>query len=379
MKTHSDNRKLGRVSIFLTVVLTAATLVILWLPSIQPYHVRHILWLCFLLIPMLLLDILAFFTAYVARKWLASIAIIALLVLTFSNWRTSLVLNFGGDHPSRSTRENGTELRILSYNIHMFSNYTETDSILSFIEQGNFDVVCLQEFGHYSASADKAQKALKRLSATYPYSHLWYKNQHRGNEEGVLTLSRYPIIAKEKVQYKSSHNISIYSDILVNGDTIRVINNHLECTNLDNNDRTIASQLADTINDEVILSAVNVLRQISRSSVRRSSQAKAISEKVSETTVPVIVLGDFNDIPNSYAYRTIQRSEPSGSSESLRDAYALSGRWGYHYTYHEHKFFFPIDHILVSEQFSILDSETPRIPLSDHYPLTATLLLPANK
>lgn len=375
----TDNHRLGRISILLAVVLTTATLLMLRLPAIHPSHVRHISWLTFFLIPMLALDILALLTACIARKRLASITLILLLILTFSNWRTSLVLNLGGDHPSRTTRQNGTQLRILTYNIHMFSNYTQTDSILSLIEQGDYDIVCLQEFGHYSTSADRAQKALARLKAKYPYTHLWYKNQYNGNNEGLLTLSRHPIIDKQKIDYQSSHNISIYSDILIGTDTIRVINNHLECTHLDTDERDIALQLADTINNQVILSAINILRQISRSSVSRASQAEAIAQTISQTTAPVIVLGDFNDIPNSYSYRTIQHSHPANTTEKLRDAYALSGRWGYHYTYHEHKFLFPIDHILTSDQLLILDSRTLKTPLSDHYPLTATLLLPPHK
>ena len=45
---------------------------------------------------------------------------------------------------------------------------------------------------------------------------------------GVATFSKHPVINKKKIEYSSRYNVSIYSDIDIGDDTIRVINNHLE-------------------------------------------------------------------------------------------------------------------------------------------------------
>ena len=51
--------------------------------------------------------------------------------------------------------------------------------------------------------------------------------------------------------------------------------------------------------------------------IRRAVQADFIKDEINQSPFPVIVCGDFNDVPNSYAYETI--------SEGLQDAFVKKG------------------------------------------------------
>ena len=83
----------------------------------------------------------------------------------------------------------------------------------------------------------------------------------------------------------------------------------------------------------------------------------------------VLVCGDFNDTPISYAHRTIQGP--------LKDAYAASGR-GVGVTYNENFFWFRIDNILHSANMKPINCTVDKVRYSDHYPLWCYLQLKEN-
>lgn len=91
---------------------------------------------------------------------------------------------------------------------------------------------------------------------------------------------------------------------------------------------------------------------------------------------PIVVTGDFNAIKESAAYRQLVGG-PGGLRDAFRSARTVRGDEG---TYHEYGTIDPrpIDWILVSRHFGVLDAavdryrEGARYP-SDHYPLLATL------
>ncbi len=81
---------------------------------------------------------------------------------------------------------------------------------------------------------------------------------------------------------------------------------------------------------------------------------------------PFIVAGDFNDIPDCYAVRTIR-------GKDMHDAYA-DAAFGPTITYHGDKFYFRIDQVLYKGPFKAVDIERGDIASSDHNPLLTTFL-----
>lgn len=303
------------------------------------------------------------------KKWFHAIIIIAIMALTFGQWRNVITIN-KPFRSQQSTVNSQQSIKILTFNTHIFNNHRDNsfEKVAEFIKECDADIVCLQEFGHYHRYGVSKQDILKFFDSIYPYRHLWFKNQNKWGENGLATFSRYPIIKKKKIEYQSADNISIYSDIVIEGDTIRVINNHLESNKLNQEDREIAKKIMadDNSRQEKIDAGLKVGSRLVSGAKNRVQQVGAVRNTIEETDYKTIVLGDFNDVPLSYTYNKI--------CGDLQDAYALGGRWGYHWTYNKSAMLFAIDHILVDEEFKVVNSKVHReMKISDHYPISCTI------
>jgi endonuclease/exonuclease/phosphatase family metal-dependent hydrolase len=93
----------------------------------------------------------------------------------------------------------------------------------------------------------------------------------------------------------------------------------------------------------------------------RAKQADMISEVIKESKNPyIIVCGDFNDTPISYARHKIK--------VYLTDAFVESGS-GMGITYNKHRFLFRIDYIFHSANMKAYNSTVGKLKNSDHYPV----------
>lgn len=99
----------------------------------------------------------------------------------------------------------------------------------------------------------------------------------------------------------------------------------------------------------------------------RAGQAETVAKEIKEAKGEyVLVCGDFNDTPISYAHRTIQGN--------LVDAFAASGR-GLGISYNQNKFWFRIDNILALFQYQVLSLHGGQSTLFDHYPMWCYITL----
>ena len=94
----------------------------------------------------------------------------------------------------------------------------------------------------------------------------------------------------------------------------------------------------------------------------RAAQADTIARIIRNTTTPsIIVCGDFNTSPFSYAHRII--------ANGLHDAFTQSG-CGFGVSYNKNGFYFRIDHILISPDLRSYQCTVDKsIKHSDHYPI----------
>lgn len=302
------------------------------------------------------------------------------MVVTFGQWRNVIIINkpfksrqsITNSSTNLVTADNNQQsiIKILTFNTHIFNNHKDDGfkKIAKFIKETDADIVCLQEFGYFYRYGASKQEILKFFDSIYPYRHLWFKNQNKWGENGLATFSRYPIIKKKKIEYQSADNISIYSDIVINGDTVRVINNHLESNKLNKEDRQFAEKIIDEKNNrqEILNAGLKIGTRLVVGAKNRMQQAKTVRNIIDETDYCIIALGDFNDVPLSYTYHTI--------GKNLQNAYSKGGAWGYHWTYNKNVMLFTIDHILVDKKFIVIDSEIHKeMNVSDHYPLSCTI------
>jgi endonuclease/exonuclease/phosphatase (EEP) superfamily protein YafD len=96
----------------------------------------------------------------------------------------------------------------------------------------------------------------------------------------------------------------------------------------------------------------------------RAEQAKVIANYISDSPYMVIVMGDFNDTPQSYAYRKIRRGNT--------DAFRKAGR-GFGNTYRGELPSFRIDYIMHDEALVPYDFKRIKIDYSDHFPIITWL------
>jgi endonuclease/exonuclease/phosphatase family metal-dependent hydrolase len=262
---------------------------------------------------------------------------------------------------------------LMSWNVKLFDLYNwsgnkETRAkMFSLIKAQDPGVLCLQEFYSEDTGPFRNLDTLKSL-LQYPFASEAYTITLRKTDHwGVATFSRYPIVHEGKIVFNNrSNNICLYSDIAVNGDTIRVYNMHLQSINFGYADiRFVETMLSEEEAEDELESSKNILRRMKRAYARRAEQANAIAKHMRTCPHPMIICGDFNDTPISYTYRIL--------ADDMHDAFRESGA-GFGKTFVNPLPIPRIDYIfhsttLKSWEFTTIKTEG----MSDHYPVTCKL------
>ena len=360
----SKNKILDIANSIFTIAVLLVYLLVLYLPFLHPNLLPHLNFIGIATFPILIILLITIVINICNRNILLSILTVVMLLIGFPNWRNTFVINIADD--PEPADDNKIQLNLLSYNLYGFA-YTEdsADSILSLVTRGNFDIVCFQEY--HDIRLESGKRISSSLDSIYPYSHFGYGLRNHG----IALFTRFPIVKKPCDNYGANIYNSFFTDLLVNGDTIRIINNHLESTHLNAEERAITAKLTDDIDDSIYNTTYGLLKHLATSAIDRAPQADSVASLIARTTYPIIIMGDFNDIPQSYTYHRII----SAGDRNLRDAYAAAGKWFYYWTYNDHHFYLPIDHIIVSDDFKILDAHVEYVKFSDHNPISATVQL----
>jgi endonuclease/exonuclease/phosphatase family metal-dependent hydrolase len=263
------------------------------------------------------------------------------------------------------------QLKVLSYNVRAFNLYNwandpEAESkILELLRTQKADVICLQEFFTREKGEINRKELMRMLSGT-PFNHIYnFPSEDMDYRHGIVIFSIYPILNKGILLFGNTSNLSIYADILVNKDTFRIYNNHLQSIHFIKRNY----DFMDTLKFKYTNRQVGEIRDISvrlrDAFIKRAMQVDMIGDHIKNCPYPVILCGDFNDTPVSYTYQRLSRN--------LDDAFIESGK-GFGNTY---KGIFPsfrIDYILYSRKFRCSGFATLKRNFSDHFPLVARLI-----
>ena len=272
--------------------------------------------------------------------------------------------------PMHSTQEmpEGT-IKLISYNVCTYGgNYKYEkgfETVYEYLKEQDADIVCLQE------DVDSWRRyVMKWYKKIYAYNDTTIFDPQDASFNGVGIHTKYPILKKERIKYKSAANGSVAYFLKVNNDTIIVINNHLEGTNLSNEDRIKYQKMikGEMVKGTAKAETLFLLDKLGKQAALRAPQAEAVHGSIeSHRNYPIIVCGDFNDSPISYSRRTI--------AQGLTDCFQETGK-GIGLSYNQKGFYFRIDHILCSEQFKpyncVIDN---KMDASDHYPIICRLKL----
>jgi endonuclease/exonuclease/phosphatase family metal-dependent hydrolase len=155
----------------------------------------------------------------------------------------------------------------------------------------------------------------------------------------------------------------------MNGDTIRIYNLHLESIRFGNEDYSFYSHLTEPDIEEptpIKEGSKRMLSKLRTAFVYRSKQVAILSKHIAAGRYPVILAGDFNDTPSSFTYQQLTRG--------MTDSFIESGHGLFMSTYAGKLPSFRIDYILHSDEFRSILYKKFDINLSDHYPITTTLV-----
>ncbi len=267
---------------------------------------------------------------------------------------------------NRAPRELDNTFSFLSYNVRLFDLYEwigdewVRDSIYRFILSEDPDIIAIQEYFYREDDPFNETRNYSRLHNRH--SHIAFSRSTGSNFNfGMATFSRYPILNRGEIRYKNTSNITIYSDIKINNDTVRVYNNHLQSFNFSREDLDFIDKLAAGKTGRDISGFRNLARRMNQAYKMRSRQVDTLVKNISESPYPVIITGDFNETPVSHTYRRLRRL-------GLNDAFSQSGS-GLGTTYISAIPLFRIDYILHSRILQSYYFSSPSIELSDHYPL----------
>ena len=189
------------------------------------------------------------------------------------------------------------------------------------------------------------------------------------NESDLLAIyTRYPILKKELIEYESKGNVSVAFHLLVDGDTVVVVNNHLQSIGYTESDKDAFNQIikGETNKELAEVESRKIVDKYQKAMVQRYPQVDSVLNYIDKYAgYSMIVCGDFNDGPISYTRRMLSRN--------LVDCFVESGT-GLGITYHKKRFYVRIDHILCSDDWMpykcVVDNE---IKESDHYPVICWL------
>ncbi len=260
-----------------------------------------------------------------------------------------------------ASQEEG-QIKVITFNTRVFNVYSQqgndtlsVNEMINWVKEQDADILCFQEFYNHDKS-DRYNTVAKISALGYSYFFKPIVRNPIGAEFGTIIFSKYPVTGKGVIDFsqKSNNNV-IFTDLLIRDDTIRVYNMHLHSMHIDEK---------KVINPEDIQAGVRDLAgRLKDGFISRSVQIRKLEEHVSSLGRPVLLCGDLNDLPYSYAYRQLDKS--------LNNGFEQSGN-GFGFTFNGNLFFLRIDHHFFSDQFEINGFITHReMKSSDHFPVSA--------
>jgi endonuclease/exonuclease/phosphatase (EEP) superfamily protein YafD len=187
-------------------------------------------------------------------------------------------------------------------------------------------------------------------------------------DHSIAILSKHPFLSDAiHIDYPTRKNHSVACWINCHGDSLLVINNHLESNHLSNKDKDEYTHTITDPNQQAIKSSTRLLiNKLSKAANYRGAQTDSICTIIDHNlNHSTIVCGDLNDTPISYTYQQL--------AQRLTSAYREAGT-GPGFTYSRRSFPVRIDHLFFTNDWTCTSCRIDHtISTSDHYPLIVRL------
>lgn len=328
--------------------------------------------------PFLFLGNFVMFLVWVIRwRWWALIPAVVLL-FGIGHLRTLVQFDFRKEYAPRETirgqrtaDSDSDQFAVMTYNVHGFirnqpdhAGYLRiVDSIAAYVHRQQPDVICFQE---YETMTPADVQRIDSLYRDWPYRS--FNFIYGGDKDigyGLAVFSRLPILEARRTLFDGSSNSMLRTDLVMGRDTLRLYNNHLQSTQVDEMSRQRVERLDMRGGDEGAEKFVRSLASRLRTNYRRRAvQVDTVSQMIAASPYPAIVVGDFNDTPVSYTYKKMRGK--------LDDTFINAGT-GFAYTFNRLFSMLRIDYIFHSPVFETLEYRSDLLPWSDHNPVFVRL------
>jgi endonuclease/exonuclease/phosphatase family metal-dependent hydrolase len=322
---------------------------------------------------------------WLRRSWRVALLPLAALLLAWpqvqrglplhlGHWWSQRVENNWAQYPAEQGDAPAT-LRLLSYNVRIFNLYPQLRQLdptapakaIGWLAASPADVLCLQEYYQEPAGTRSADGKLFRVgerlgpgSGREGFVSKTLTNSI-GAEFGLAIFSRLPIVGRGEISFgRLTQNHAMWVDVAGpgRGDTVRIFNTHLQSMSLDEGDIVAAGSSRAGFRRK----GRSLLGRFARGAAARAWQADTLLAHVRRSPYPVLLAGDLNDLPYSYAYSQL--------ASELQNAWATVGL-GPGNTYHGR---LPpvlrIDQQFAGPQWQVLGCRVhTEIPYADHYPV----------
>jgi len=294
---------------------------------------------------------MVFWALKTSKRMLLSLACLLIGLNNFTNTYQLI--------PASNSAKSG--IKVLSYNVHGFNSEQRAHrlnnpKIVEYLKTTGAAIICLQEgtqFKNGKLSPQGIKEALPEIN--------FYQTVSSGSYSDLVTFSKYPIINRGILKFPAPSILVQFSDIKISESrTIRVYNCHLQSYSIDPDDYSVIDSIGSSTKSHQIAEARKVTYKLRNGFIWRAYQARKLAEHIQNSPYPVIVCGDFNDTPVSYAYRKVRGN--------LKDAFIESG-WGTSNTYNGELPSFRIDYILCDHKFTAQNYHRDRVYYSDHFPI----------
>jgi endonuclease/exonuclease/phosphatase family metal-dependent hydrolase len=277
-------------------------------------------------------------------------------------------------------------IRLMDWNVRHFVPFSEDKFkphsngqhtlIYNEIKRLNPDILCMQEFLHMPGEGKANPLYAMKSELGFPYHEFEGENIFGSKEaSGIAIFSKFPIVRSGLVLYPSSMlgsaEHTVFADLKVNEDTIRVYSVHLQSYGFgDREYHTIDDIEHNTTDGE----SIHLLRKMRNTFYWHGIQSDFVKNEMDASPFPVLMAGDMNDVPNSYAYARLKGN--------MQDNFLEKGSFGLGATFNSATSnmlrLLPtlrIDYILSDDHFETIQFAQGGNGISDHAFLVSDIKL----
>lgn len=315
------------------------------------------------------LVIITIFWIVLRSKWTWA----CLLVLLSGGQQILAVLAFNIPREFQEQKKQGA-LRIMQWNVlswdqgyHKKGHVPKyREDMLQLVKKQNADILCFEEFFEPYENIPYPPNIQPIREMGYPYYYFVPSTSwKRDFADGIIIFSKFPISDSVKIPLtdatQTEHILRV--DVTVNNQKIRIIATHLQSVRFEDEDYASISEIKKR-QESGLKDSRPILRKLKMGYLQRYNQALLLQKEVMQSPYPVILAGDFNDVPNSSSYFK--------AKNDLQDTFLKCG-FLIGQTFRLISPTLRIDYIFADREFKVLQQHIIHVPYSDHFPLIVDL------